>query len=121
MNITVEQLAELLAGIARSQQAIIDAIDADSPGWRNRQLLPKLNVAANLRIPEPRLLDIPSRVLLRSQTRVPMETETIARDLRAAFATLATAVPPVGIGAAAPSPVPLAAPQVVDELNFFDS
>lgn len=121
INITVEQLAELLAGIARSQQAIIDAMDGDSAGWRNRVLLPKLNVAANLRIPEPRLLDIPSRVLLRSQTRVPMDTESIARDLRAALGAVAP-VAPMAIPAAAAVAAPaMAATQTIDEVSFFDS
>ena len=34
MNVTIEQLAELLAGIARSQQAIVDAIESENGGWR---------------------------------------------------------------------------------------
>ncbi len=137
MNITVEQLAELLAGIARSQQAVIDAIEGESAGWRNRHLLQKLNVAANLRIPDPRLLDIPSRILLRSQTRVPMDNETIARDLRLALSAVATATPvaalTASLAAAAPAlasvPPPgfatasASAPQAVtiDESTFFDS
>jgi hypothetical protein len=81
MNLTVEQLAEILAGIARSQQAIIDAIESSEGGWRNTHLLNKLNVAANMRVADARLIDIPSRVLLRSQSRVPMDAATIARDL----------------------------------------
>jgi hypothetical protein len=138
MNITVEQLAELLAGIARSQQAVIDAIEGESAGWRNRHLLQKLNVAANLRIPDPRLLDIPSRILLRSQTRVPMDNETITRDLRLALSAVATAtpvaaltaslaaaapalasVPPPGFGTAATASAPQAV--TIDESTFFDS
>jgi hypothetical protein len=122
MTISVEQLAELLAGIARSQQAIIDAMDGESAGWRNRVLLPKLNVAANLRIPEPRLLDIPSRVLLRSQTRVPMDTESIARDLRIALDSATPAAIPAVAPAAVAASAPLAAaPDVIDEVSFFDS
>ena len=85
MNLTTEQLAELLAGIARSQQAIIDAIESESGGWRNTHLLPKLNTASNMRLVSPRLLDIPSRVLLRSQGRVPMDVATIARALEEAL------------------------------------
>ena len=73
MNLSTEQLAELLAGIARSQQAIIDAIESESGGWRNTHLLPKLNTASNMRLATPRLLDIPSRILLRSQGRVAMD------------------------------------------------
>ena len=62
MSITNEQLAELLAGIARSQQAIIDAIESERGGWRSTHLLPKLNTAANMRIANVRLLDLPSRI-----------------------------------------------------------
>ena len=83
MTLSTEQLAELLAGIARSQQAIIDAIESESGGWRNTHLLPKLNTAANTRLATPRLLDIPSRILLRSQGRQPMDIATIVRSLEA--------------------------------------
>ena len=103
MTLSTEQLAELLAGIARSQQAIIDAIESESGGWRNTHLLPKLNTAANTRLATARLLDIPSRILLRSQGRQPMDIATIVRALEA-----------VGGGAEAvtvtqaPNPVPVA-------------
>ena len=103
MTLSTEQLAELLAGIARSQQAIIDAIESESGGWRNTHLLPKLNTAANTRLATSRLLDIPSRILLRSQGRQPMDIATIVRALEA-----------VGGGAEAvtttqaPNPVPVA-------------
>jgi hypothetical protein len=85
MSLTIDQLAELLAGIARSQQAIIDAVESESGGWRNTHLLPKVTVAANLRLTNARLIDLPSRILLRSQSRVPMDAATIARDLQTAL------------------------------------
>jgi hypothetical protein len=119
MSITNEQLAELLAGIVRSQQAVIDAIESANGGWRNTHLLPKLNTAANMRMANARLLDIPSRVLLRSQGRVPMDAATIARDLAAAMgATAAAAGATAATGAAA---APAAEPAKGDDLNFFDS
>jgi hypothetical protein len=119
MSITNEQLAELLAGIARSQQAIIDAIESESGGWRSTHLLPKLNTAANMRIANVRLLDLPSRILLRSQGRVPMDAATIARDLALALNVTASATPaPAATPAAAPAPKPAADDE---ELNFFDS
>jgi hypothetical protein len=117
MSITNEQLAELLAGIVRSQQAIIDAIESANGGWRNTHLLPKLNTAANMRMANARLLDIPSRVLLRSQSRVPMDAATIARDLAAAMGTVAAA----GASAAAAPSAAAAEPAKGDDLNFFDS
>ena len=145
MSISVEQLAELLAGIARSQQAIIDAIESESGGWRNTHLLPKLNTAANMRLANARLIDIPSRILLRSQGRVPMDNATIMRDLTAAMGAVtavaatptaapkATPTAPVAPTASAapavnpaptPSPAPAAAPATKvddEELNFFDN
>jgi hypothetical protein len=142
MSMTNEQLAELLAGIARSQQAIIDAIESGSGGWRSTHLLPKLNTAANMRIANVRLLDLPSRILLRSQARVPMDVATIARDLALAMGaesvaapaasatttpkTAATSSTPAPAAAAAPATNPNPAPAAKsatddEELNFFDN
>jgi hypothetical protein len=138
MSITNEQLAELLAGIARSQQAIIDAIESETGGWRSTHLLPKLNTAANMRIANVRLLDLPSRILLRSQARVPMDVATIARDLNLAMsgesvaspvatATAPKAAPTAPTASAAPAASVAAAstastkPADDEELNFFDN
>ena len=129
MNLNVEQIAELLAGIARSQQAIVDAIESESGGWRNTHLLPKLNTASNMRLATPRLMDIPSRILLRSQGRVPMDVPTIVRVIEEALGPTAAAT-----SEAAPAPKPVvaavsgttAAPLPVDPSkndlgNFFDT
>ena len=133
MNLTTEQLAELLHGIARSQQAIVDAVDSDRGGWRNTHLLPKLNTAANLRLATSRLQDIPSRILLRSQSRVPMDVATIALALEEAAngatlpATAAATRATKAAGVAAPVAAVAAAALVSDNAtgtdfdNFFDS
>jgi hypothetical protein len=84
MNLTIEQLAEILAGIAKAQQAIIDGIDSENAGWKNAHLIPKLTTASNMRLATPRLMDVPARILLRSQTRVTMDVETITRMLHEA-------------------------------------
>jgi hypothetical protein len=106
MSLSNEQLAELLAGIARSQQAIIDAVDRAEPGFRNTHLVPVLTVAANLRLNEGRLLDLPSRILLRAQGRAAMDTATVLRDLE----SILTGVPvPPTTNAGAPQPLPPAA------------
>ena len=110
MNLSVEQVAELLAGIARSQQAIVDAIESESGGWRNTHLLPKLTTASNMRLATPRLIDIPSRILLRSQGRVPIDVATIVRALEAATGgAAATPRSPSATTAAPPAPT-IAAP-----------
>jgi hypothetical protein len=99
MNLSTDQLAELLAGIARAQNAIIDAIESANGGWRNTHLIPKLNVAANMRSGEPRLLDLPSRVLLRFQGRPAVDNAAIKADLERLLA-----------GAAAPEATEAAEP-----------
>ena len=109
MNLSTEQLAELLAGIARSQQAIIDAIESESGGWRNTHLLPKLNTASNMRLATPRLLDIPSRILLRSQGRVAMDVATIARALEEAVGSVTSATTQPS-ATTIPQPASIAAP-----------
>ena len=111
MNLTHEQLAELLAGIARSQQAVIDAIDRAEPGFRGTYLLPTLNVAANLRIPEVRLMDLPSRILLRSQGRTPMDLPAIQKALHEALGVGAQTLAP--LSAATPKPAAALAPAVL--------
>jgi hypothetical protein len=81
LNISAEQLAELLGGIARAQSAIIDAVERANGGWRNSHLLPLLTVAANMRTADPRLLDLPSRILLRAQGRGALDIAAIVADL----------------------------------------
>ena len=81
MSLNNDQLAELLAGIARAQNAIIDAVESANGGWRNTHLIPKLTVAANMRSGDPRLLDLPSRVLLRYQGRAAIDNALIKADL----------------------------------------
>ena len=115
MSVTTEQLAELLAGIVRAQQAIIDAVESQHGGFRNTHLLPKLTVAGNPRLATARLIDIPARVLLRSQGRVPMDVETILRDLNQAMGTAAAA--PAAAAAAPAASAPDAA--AADDLDFF--
>ncbi|MBI3716302.1 MAG: hypothetical protein HY255_09940 [Betaproteobacteria bacterium] len=116
MNITIEQLAEVLAGISRAQTAIIDAVESNTGGWRNTHFNPKITTAANLRLKDARLVDIPSRILMRNQTRVPMTTEQIIKDLQTAIGGAAPAAP--AAAAAAPAAVASTVPGD-DELNFF--
>jgi hypothetical protein len=81
MNISAAQLAELLAGIAKSQTAIIDAVERANGGWRSTHMSPMLSVAANMRSAEPRLVDLPARVLLRYQGRPAVDVALIAAEL----------------------------------------
>lgn len=120
MSISIEHLAELLSGIARSQQAIVDAIERENGGWRNAHLIPILNVAANMRHAEPRLLDLPARILLRYQGRAAVDNATIVADLKRLLA-----LPPSSetddvanaAAATAPSPLPPAAARMAAKLS----
>lgn len=74
MAMTNEQLAELLVGVAKSQQAVIDAIaqhlGQQGPAFRMGSLIHALQAAANITgnpPPQPTLKDLPARVLLQIQ------------------------------------------------------
>jgi hypothetical protein len=122
MYVTTEQLAEILAGIARAQTAIVDAIESNEGGWRNSHFIPKITSAANLRLKDARLIDIPSRVLLRAQSRVPMPPEQILKDLETALANMGvtSAAAPAAAQASAAAPA-AATTQADDDLNFFNT
>ncbi len=109
MSITNEQLAELLSGIAKAQQAIVDAVERAQGGWRNNHLIPILNVAANMRQPEPRLVDLPARILLRYQGRAAVDSATIIADLERLFSLPPEGAPVDASAATAPRPPRFAA------------
>jgi hypothetical protein len=81
MNLTTEHLADLLIGITRAQNAVIEAMERASPGFRSTHAVPLLNVAANMRAGDPRMIDLPSRILLRLQGRVALENAAVKADL----------------------------------------
>ena len=125
MNVTTQQLAELLIGIARSQQAVIDAIEAQKPGFKATYLTPALDSVAKIRSTNraPSLQEFPARVLSQCQSRTGPNLEQVIKDLEAllsgqvavpgsvapATARAAAAAPPA---AAPPAAAPPAAPAV---------
>jgi hypothetical protein len=82
-NVTTQQLAELLIGIARAQQAIVDAIESQRAGYKQTHLSPALTTAARIRNTGhvPTLMDFPSRLLLAHQGRNPPDLAQVLRDL----------------------------------------
>ena len=102
---TNDQLAELLSGIAKSQNAMLDAVDRAMPGFKTTHLGPVLNIAANIRQAEPRLIDLPSRVLLRLQGRVAPDQSAIVADLDRLLGSAAAAAQFAPAAAPAPAPV----------------
>lgn len=122
MNLTTQQLAEILIGIARSQQAIIDAIDSQKAGFKGTYMAPALDGAAKIRSTgrAPTLQEFPARVLLQCQGRGGPNVEQILKDLELLLsgqAATPSAVAPATARAAAaaprppaPAPAPTAAP-----------
>ena len=81
MNLTTAHLADLLIGIARAQNAVIDAMERAGPGFRNTHAVPLITLAANMRAGDPRLIDLPSRILMRLQGRVALDNAAVKADL----------------------------------------
>ena len=114
MNLTTHQLAEILIGIARSQQALIEAIESMKAGFKGTYFAPALDSVAKVRATgRPLLLqEFPARVLLQCQGRAGPNVEQIVRDLEALLAgpqAAPSAVAPAIARAAAASGVPAAA------------
>jgi len=113
MNVTTQQLAELLVGIARSQQAIIDAVDAQKAGFKATYLSPVLDSVAKVRTTNraPSLLEFPARVLSQCQSRNGPNLEQVVRDLEALLSgqVAVPAAAPVAARAVAAVPAPVAA------------
>jgi hypothetical protein len=84
-NITTQQLAELIIGIARSQQAIVDALESQKAGFKGTHLAPALDNAAKSRVTTRPLTlqELPSRVLLQCMGRAGPNIEQLTRDLEA--------------------------------------
>jgi len=81
MDLTLDHLADLLIGIARAQNAVIDAMERREPGFRSTHAVPLITVAANMRAGDPRMIDLPARVLLRLQGRAAVDPASVKADL----------------------------------------
>jgi hypothetical protein len=85
MNVTSEQLAQLLMGVARAQQAVVDAIESSRPGFKGSHLAPALDRAAKIRATSRPLTlqELPARVLIQCQSRVGPNLKQITAELEA--------------------------------------
>ncbi len=111
MNLSTQQLAEILIGVARSQQAIIEAIESMKAGFKGTYLAPALDSVAKIRSTgRPlQLQEYPARVLVQCQGRVGPNVEQVVRDLDALLsgqAATPSAVAPAAARAAAPPAQP---------------
>jgi hypothetical protein len=101
-NITTQQLAELIVGIARAQQAIVDALESQKSGFKGTHLAPALDNAAKSRVTTRPLTlqELPARALLQCMGRAGPNVEQLTRDLESLLGGQAGAAAPSG-GAAA--------------------
>ncbi len=113
------QFAELLMGIAKAQNAVIDAVERANPGFRNNHAVAMLTTAANVRAAAPRLQDLPARILLRMQGRAAFDVAAIEQDLERALAAaaIANAMPAPAPGAQARAAAAAAARPVSSDVS----
>jgi hypothetical protein len=82
MEISAQQLAELLLGIARAQAAMIQGLENEMAGVRSGRIIPALQNVAHLHDhPNPTLTDLPVRVLLGTLGRQVPDVAGLVRDL----------------------------------------
>jgi hypothetical protein len=99
---STQQLAELLIGIARAQSALILGLESAMGGVKTQHILPQLQNLAHMRDHhEPTLIDLPVRILLTSQGRVPPDPATVVRDLERLFSGVTAAPAPAAEAPAA--------------------
>jgi hypothetical protein len=82
LQISAQQLAELLSGIARAQSAVINGIERAMTGAKSTHIMPALGNVAHLRDrPQATLVDLPVRILMSYESRVGPDLAAIQRDL----------------------------------------
>ena len=86
MEITAQQLAELLVGIARAQAGLVQGLENEMAGVRSGRVIPSVQNVAHLRDhPQPTLTDLPVRLFLASMGRVGPDPAIVAKDLERLF------------------------------------
>ena len=82
LQISAQQLAELLTGIARAQAAMVQGLENELAGIRSSRVIPAAQNVAHLRDhPQPTLVDLPVRLFLASMGRVGPDPAVVAKDL----------------------------------------
>lgn len=93
-NLTTQQMAELLVGIARAQHAVVEALENAGAGFKSKYFRPTLESTSRIRSNHPdSLADFPSRLLLQMLGRNAPDVEQVARSLDALVAALNAAAP----------------------------
>jgi hypothetical protein len=83
LQISAQQLAELLTGIGRAQAAVVNGLESEFAGVRSGRVIPAVQNVAHLRDhAQPTLVDLPVRILLASMGRAGgADPLAVARDL----------------------------------------
>lgn len=83
-EVTTQQLAQLMIGVARAQLALADAIENSKAGFKFTHVRPALETASRIRSNHAETLaDFPSRLLLQMLGRNAPDLDRVARDLEA--------------------------------------
>jgi len=86
LQISAQQLAELIAGIARAQAAVVAGLESELQGVRSSRIVPQVQNVAHLRDhPEPTLVDLPVRALLAAMGRLPPDPAALVKDIERLF------------------------------------
>lgn len=115
-DITTQQLAQLLLGIARSQNAIIEALENSKAGFKSTHFRPSIETASRIRSNmQETLSDYPSRLLLQMLGRTAPDSDRVLRDLETLLTPQPAAAP-----AAAPAPAAIPASAAADDSDSLD-
>ena len=83
-QVTTEQMAQLLLGIARAQLAIADAIESAKAGFKGTHLRNNVESASRIKMNRPPALeDLPAKLLLQMLGRNPPTLEAVTKELLA--------------------------------------
>lgn len=97
-NLTTQQMAELLVGVARAQHSVVEALENSIVGFKSKHYRPMLESTSRIRSNQPETLaDFPSRLLLQMLGRNAPDTTQVTRNLEALIAAMAArslAAPP---------------------------
>ena len=81
-NVTTQQLAELLLGVARAQNAIIEAMENSNKGFKSGHFRPTLETVSRIRSNQPdSLVDFPARLLLQMLGRNGPDVAQVTKNL----------------------------------------
>lgn len=94
-QMTTEQMAQLMLGVAKAQLAILDSVENMKAGFKFTHVRPTLETASRIRSnAQETLSDFPARLLLQMLGRNPPALERVVHDLEALVSGQSTTPPP---------------------------